>query len=46
MKSRKTLIITIAVVVLGIATLVVVLTRGRSRTFSQDLRLLPVRVVY
>lgn len=39
MKSKKTLIITIAVVVLGIATLVVVLTRGRSRTFSQDFQI-------
>ena len=39
MKSRKTLIITLAVVVLGIATLVVVHTRGRNRTFSQDFQI-------
>lgn len=39
MKSRKTLIITLAVVVLGIVTLIVVLSRGRGRTFHQDFQI-------
>lgn len=39
MKSRKTLIITLAVILLGIVTLIIVLSRGRSRTFSQDFQI-------
>ena len=39
MKSRKSVIITVAVVLLGVLTLVVVLSRGRSRTFRQDFQI-------
>ncbi|MBQ6096519.1 MAG: DUF4340 domain-containing protein [Bacteroidales bacterium] len=39
MKSKKNLIITTIVVLLGVATVLVVLLRGRSRTFSQDFQI-------